>query len=74
VVHERLQLACRLVPYPGHEPGGDVHPRQIAHQLAGAGDRDMVGAGQVRGLGVHLRAVLHPAGMPGGGWPAVTAP
>ena len=35
------------------------------HELRGPTDRDVLGAGQVRGLGVGLRAVLHPAGNPG---------
>jgi hypothetical protein len=78
VTEERLQPGGGLAAYPGDEPGGDPDPGQVAHQLRGPGDRHVVGTGQARSLGVHLRPVLGPGGdprgrRPGGDRPAAPA-
>lgn len=39
-----------------------THASQVADQLRRPGDRHVVGAGHVRGLGVHLGPVLRAAG------------
>ncbi len=59
---------CRT---PAIQPAETGRPVTLTHQPRGPADRDVVGASQVRGLGVRLRFVLGPPGdtrrrLPGG--------
>jgi hypothetical protein len=78
MVQEWTQPGGGLAPTPAMNPAETRTPARSPISCAARGDRDVVGAGQVRSLGVHLPAVLGVAGdarrrLPGGDRPATPA-
>ena len=55
-------LPAALCRTPAIQPAETGRARHLTPQLHGPADRDVVGAGQVRGLGVRLGTVLRPPG------------